>query len=72
MTVASRNLIKAVRLAVVSRNSKMEASDVTASCSLPSSLGLPIDLSADANCKRYRYSVYETVVPLRNMIWSKD
>ncbi len=72
MTVANRNLIKAVRLAVVSRNSKMEASDVTASCSFTTDGGLAIDLSGDANCKRYRYSVYEAVVPLRNMIWSKD
>ena len=72
MTVANRNLIKAVRLAVVSRNPKMEASDVTASCSFTTDGGLAIDLSGDANCKRYRYSVYESVVPLRNIIWSKD
>jgi type IV pilus assembly protein PilW len=26
----------------------------------------------DANWGRYRYRVFETVIPLRNMVWSKD
>ena len=29
----------------------------------------PIDLSADANWRRYRYRVYETIIPLRNVMW---
>jgi type IV pilus assembly protein PilW len=28
-----------------------------------------IDLSADANWRRYRYRVYETIIPLRNVMW---
>ncbi|MGB4811549.1 MAG: PilW family protein [Methylophilaceae bacterium] len=72
MTVGDRNRIKAVRIAVVSRSPKAEATDVTASCSMTTPAGLTIDLSADANCKRYRYNIYESVVPLRNMVWSKD
>ncbi|MFN0143295.1 MAG: PilW family protein [Mycobacterium sp.] len=28
-----------------------------------------IDLSADANWQRYRYRVYETIIPLRNVMW---
>lgn len=28
-----------------------------------------IDLSADTNWQRYRYRVYETIVPLRNVMW---
>ena len=32
-----------------------------------------IDLSpGDANWARYRYRVFETIIPLRNVIWSKD
>jgi type IV pilus assembly protein PilW len=72
MDIDHRNLIKAVRLAVVTRNPKLEITDVTPSCSVTTPVGLTINLSADTNCKRYRYNVYETVIPLRNMIWSKD
>ena len=28
-----------------------------------------IDLSANTNWQRYRYRVYETIVPLRNVMW---
>jgi type IV pilus assembly protein PilW len=28
-----------------------------------------IDLSADPDWQRYRYRVYETIVPLRNVMW---
>ena len=32
-----------------------------------------VDLSpGDANWARYRYRVFETIIPLRNVIWSKD
>ncbi|MBU3990724.1 MAG: hypothetical protein KJ702_15590 [Gammaproteobacteria bacterium] len=26
----------------------------------------------DANWNRYRYRVFETIAPLRNIVWSKD
>lgn len=86
-TVNNRKRIKAVRIAVVSRNENMATSDITALCSstttaTPSGLcawegtstspAPSIDLSADANWKRYRYRVFDTVIPLRNVIWSKD
>ena len=90
-TVANRNRIKAIRIAVVARNSKLEPNAVTAACDAVNFTGLCawqdvpvggaitvaspaplIDLSADANWARYRYRVYETIIPLRNMIWSKD
>jgi len=87
-TVANRNRIKSLRIAVVARNAKMEPSVVTTACSsvnTPAPTGLcawegsalspapTIDLSAgDPNWGRYRYRVFETVIPLRNMIWSKD
>jgi type IV pilus assembly protein PilW len=95
LTPATRNRIKAIRIAVVARNAKMEPAAVTAACSSTTAAaptGLcawagvavggaitivspapTIDLSdADANWARYHYRVYETVIPLRNMIWSKD
>ncbi|MDO8291304.1 MAG: PilW family protein [Gallionella sp.] len=31
-----------------------------------------IDLSGDADWQRYRYRVFETIIPLRNVIWSKS
>lgn len=84
-TIADRNRIKAIRVAVVARNSQMEKENVTEACSSTSSAtptGLcawagsgtspapTIDLTADADWQRYRYRVYETIIPLRNMIWA--
>jgi len=98
ITVANRNRIKAVRVAVVARNAKIEPAAVTTACSstttaaptglcawdattaLPNPVVLPfiaspapvIDLSpADANWARYRYRVFETIIPMRNMIWAR-
>lgn len=88
LTVADRNRIKAVRIAIVARNAKMEPGDVTAACNsttLSNPTGLcawagsasspapTVNLSAgDADWQRYRYRVFETIIPLRNVIWSKD
>lgn len=86
-TVPDRNRIKAVRIAVVARNAKIEPAAVTAACSSTTtaaptglcawagSVASPapvVDLSNDPNWARYRYRVFETIIPLRNMIWSKD
>lgn len=86
-TVANRNRIKAIRIAVVARNAKMEAATVTATCSSTTaaapaglcawagSVASPaptINLNNDPNWARYRYRVFETIIPLRNVIWSKD
>lgn len=87
MSAASRNRIKAIRIALVVRNSKLEREDVTEACSSltesnPTGLcawagtqdnpAPAIDLSADPNWQRYRYRVFDTIIPLRNMIWSAD
>ncbi|MDD2893420.1 MAG: PilW family protein [Halothiobacillaceae bacterium] len=85
---AMRNRIKAIRIAIVARNPKLELTDVSNSCSSLNAASSPtglcawagtttspapsIDLSGDANWKRYRYRVFETIVPLRNVIWSKN
>jgi len=98
ITAANRNLIKAIRVAVIARNAKIEPTAVTAACSsttaaaptglcawdatsaLPNPIVAPfiaspapaVDLSpADADWARYRYRVFETIIPLRNVIWSK-
>lgn len=90
-SVADRNRIKAVRIAVVARNPKIEPNAVTAACDAATNTGLCawrdvpeggaiafdspaplINLADDADWTRYRYRVYETIIPLRNMIWSKD
>lgn len=80
LTVANRNRIKAIRVAVVARNPLQERVAVSQNCNGTAS-GLArvciwsdtqnVNLTADANWQNYRYKVYETVVPLRNVLWSK-
>jgi type IV pilus assembly protein PilW len=85
-SVFDRNRIKAIRVAVVARNSKMEGVDVTNACSgyaIANPSGLcawagsvaspapAITLAGDPNWKKYRYRVFETIIPLRNIIWSR-
>ncbi len=77
LTEADRTRIKAVRVAVVARNGLLEKTNVTAAAPIAwaDTLGSAaplIDLTADADWQRYRYRVYETIIPLRNMIWSKN
>ena len=83
ITVANRNRIKAVRIAVVARNAKLEQSIVTTAQPVPWTntvtfdgavwAGPTIDLSPGVTkWNYYRYRVFETIVPLRNVIWSKD
>jgi len=92
LTVANRNRIKAIRIAVIARNSLLEKDTVTNTCSSlgdPSPTGLcawdasaatpavsspapAVTLSNDPDWERYRYRTFETIIPLRNVIWSKD
>jgi type IV pilus assembly protein PilW len=91
-SVANRNRIKAVRLAVVARNPQIDNAVVTAACNSTNFTGLcawqdvpvggaisvaspapAIDLSsADANWGRYHYRVFETIIPMRNVVWSRE
>jgi type IV pilus assembly protein PilW len=89
MTQFNRNRIKAVRIAIVARDAKMEPANVTDPCSsttAPAPTGLcawdatsanpqnaspapTINLGAvDPNWQRYRYRVFETILPIRNVI----
>jgi len=83
-TPANLLRIKAIRLVLVARSGKREVSNVTATCTNQAGInngpcawqdtaGNPaplIDLSGIADWQRYRYKVYQTVIPLRNMIWA--
>lgn len=91
-TVANRNRIKAVRVAVIARSVTEEREDVSVACSsitdanptgvcawdatsaqpATASPAPLVDLSNDANWQRFRYRVFETIVPLRNTIWSRE
>lgn len=87
-SLANRNRIKAIRIAIVARNGLLEKDNVTEACSSATaakptglcawdgaaagSAAPAIDLSADANWRRYRYRVYETIIPIRNIIWSRS
>lgn len=76
--------IKAIRLVIVARSSKMEGTNVTGTCTnnaganngpcaWPDSAADPaplIDLSSNANWQKYRYRVYQTIIPIRNVIWA--
>jgi len=42
-------------------------------CAWPDAPGSPapvIDLSGDPNWQRYRYKVYDTIIPIRNVLWN--
>lgn len=70
----NRNRIKALRIAVVARNGEIDNAVVTGANALTwaGSATSPIDLSNTPNWQRYRYRIFETVIPLRNMIWSRE
>jgi len=72
--------VRAVRIALLSRSAQYEKTAVTSDCIAP---GNPVNspfwtggcftmtnLADGTDWHYYRYRVYETVVPLRNMIWS--
>lgn len=71
----------ALRIAIVARNSQLERDQITAVA--PTWAGsdtngdgdstdagdLPVNLSARGNWQNYRYKVFETIVPIRNLPW---
>ncbi len=87
MTVDNRNKIKAIHIAVVARNNLLEKETVTSTCITSKGIinngpcawdddsldaAPKIDLSNDANWQHYRYRVYDTIIPLRNIVWAKN
>lgn len=85
--IADRNRIKAVRIAIVARSAAREVGFVTDAtcrtakgtvnygpCAWDDAAVDPapqIDLRADPDWQHYRYKVFETIVPLRNVIWAR-
>lgn len=83
----NRNRIRAVRVAVVARSGQPETANVSVACS-STTLANPtgvcawsgtvdnpapvVDLTGDPDWRLYRYRVFETIIPLRNVIWSRD
>lgn len=66
--------IKAVRIALVARSSNPEKAtagvcNTTTAAPVAWDSGPSIDLSATADWQCYRYKVYQTIVPLRNVLW---
>jgi len=74
----------AVRIAIVARSGQVEKEDVThtdpqwdvgtavpvaGSASCGNSKCVPLKVSHLTDWKRYRYKIYDVVVPLRNMLW---
>ena len=60
----------AVRLALVARSALFEKDVVTTAAPMwEGNDGAPIDLSANDDWGYYRYKVFQTVVPLRNVTW---
>ena len=60
----------AVRIALVARNGNFEKDPVTTSdLTWAGTSSVPIDLSADSGWQNYRYKIFETVIPLRNVAW---
>lgn len=85
-SIANRNRIKAVRIAVVARNEQYERDELDSSAAICSDAGQPAWTSVDpvqspapsfrlvnlTDCQHYRYRIFETIVPLRNVVWSWD
>lgn len=79
-TQANVARIKAIRVAVVARSSLMERADLaTNACTAtpsntaanyPTWDGGTIDVTADPNWRCYRYKVYQTIIPMRNILWA--
>ncbi len=69
-SIADRNRIRAIRLAIVARNGVQEKENVTTVAPTTWAGGPVIDLSANADWQKYRYRLYQMVIPLRNMTWS--
>lgn len=64
--------VPGMRLAVVARSGEMSRVGEEPTANAPqwaASDARPIDLSANANWRRFRYKTFETTAPLRNMAW---
>jgi type IV pilus assembly protein PilW len=83
-TAAGWQQVKGIRLAMVARSAQMEKDNVTAanplwdvgttgtvagSATCGSSSCVTLKVDGGTNWQQYRYKVYDTFVPLRNLLW---
>lgn len=84
MTLLNRNRIRAVRVAIVTRDGVLQKNPVTQACNGTASglnrvciwtndaTPVSVNLSSLPNWQNYRYRVFEAVIPLRNILWNRD
>ena len=78
IALIARNNGALEKTSVTTACSSTTAADPTGLCAWDATSAAPVvpspaptvDLSADADWQRYRYRVFETIIPLRSMIWS--
>jgi len=69
-TICGWTRVSALRLALVTRSGEREKTNVTTTAPTWSgSANAPISLSGDSLWQQYRYKVFQSVVPMRNMAW---
>jgi len=69
-TVCGWTRVSALRLALVTRSGEREKTAVTSAVpTWAGSANAPISLNGDSLWQQYRYKVFESVVPMRNMAW---
>lgn len=69
-TACAWSTLSALRMALTTRSGQLEKTDVTAQApTWAGSSTAPIVLSGNSSWKRYRYRVFESVVPMRNVAW---
>lgn len=56
-----------IRVGLVARNTQMEKEAVTTAA--PTWQGGSFNLSTLSDWQKYRYKVFETIIPIRNMVW---
>jgi len=62
--------VSAIRVALIARSSQYDRDNVTAAAPLwQGSASSPVVLSGFADWQHFRYKIFQTVVPLRNMAW---
>lgn len=62
--------VSAIRVALTARSAQYDKDNVTAAAPLwQGSASSPVVLTGFADWQHYRYKVFQTVVPLRNMAW---
>lgn len=84
MSLFNRNRIRAIRVAIVARDGAMQKTIVSQACD-GASAGVSkvclwrgdatpteVNLSANPDWQKYRYRVFEMVIPLRNLLWNRD